>query len=198
MSSESSQPPSYVIEAAQQAALRSPCAKSKRGVVLFNRELADQVAAKFDESSVTSKTYPILVNGTVVARGFNGQPDGFNCSGSEACRRDCAKLCLHAEQRAIWKAGALDDLVDLELVHVKVENGEVVPGGGPSCWQCSRLIVEVGLRGVWLFEGFGNVEPSRWRYYTPREFHLATLRNCDLESNPQEEKPDGQAQSQVP
>ncbi len=168
-------PPPYVIESARLVAMRSPCAKSKRGVVLFNREAADQVATKWHEPTLTPQTYPIIVNEVVVADGFNGQPDGFVCSDTYACRRDCSRLCMHAEQRALWSAGRLDDVVDLELVHVKVVDGVVVSSGGPSCWQCSRLIVEVKPRGIWLL-----VTDEMWRFYTPAEFHQETLRNCSL------------------
>ena len=136
------QPPGYAIEIARQTALKSPCAKSRRGVVLFTCD------PRYGRDGLT----------TIAGVGFNGQPSGFGCDRSDACRRGCAKLCLHAEQRAImdaiggpspWSSLPLDDL---ELVHVKVVDEQVVPGGGPSCWQCSRLVVEVGLRGVWLFE----------------------------------------------
>lgn len=175
-------PPSYVIEAARQAAMRSPCEKSKRGVALFNRESADRVASNWHGPALTPQAYPIIVNEVVVATGFNGQPPGFACSNTYACRRDCAKLCMHAEQRAIMAAGALDDLQQLELVHVKVVDGIAVPSGGPSCWQCSRLIVEVKLRGVWLFESGTRYPeaPPEWRFYESSEFHRETLRSCDL------------------
>lgn len=132
-------PPDYAIQVAREVALKARCAKSKRGVVLF--------AIDWDES-----TDEVAV---IAGKGFNGQPEPFRCAASEACRRDCAKLCLHAEDRAIRQAlveWSSPPLNDLELLHVKVVDGEVVPGGGPSCWQCSRLVVEVGLRGVWLFE----------------------------------------------
>jgi hypothetical protein len=190
-----------VIEAARQSALQSPCAKSKRGVVLFNREKSDQVADQWNEPAVTPQTYPILVNEVIAGRGFNGQPLGFSCTGSSVCRRDCSKLCVHAEQRAIWSAGSLDDVVDLELVHVKVdETGVIVAGGNPSCWQCSRFVLDVGIRGVWLYEGVEiryaedgrmhpeitveYVEPWTWRYYKAIDFHKHTLRNCNLGDQP--------------
>ncbi len=161
-------PPTYVIEAARQAAMQSPCAKSKRGAVLFNREDADYIernqslfgyAASMQSEVERSLARRDREREVIAGAGFNGQPLPFTCSGSEHCKRDCGKLCLHAEERAIRAAGALDDVADLELVHVKVVNGNVVPGGGPSCWQCSRLVVEVKLRGVWLFEAL-NACPS--------------------------------------
>lgn len=162
-------PPQYMIDAARAEAMRSPCAKSKRGVVLFDRGMIE-----LWESSETPMHRPSSER-LIVGRGFNGQPGNFVCTGDlMKCSGACAKLCLHAEQRAINQAlvhsGDREDgcsMGDLELVHVKVENDVVVPGGGPSCWQCSRLVVEVGIRGVWLFEA------QRWH----TEFPCGTCSN---------------------
>lgn len=183
-------PPDYAIEAARNAALRSPCQKSQRGVAAFSRESADAF-----ERSPPRKDGAFTVRQLVVTGiGFNGPPKGFLCDGSEACRTDCAKFCLHAEHRAIRAAGILDDVGDLELVHVKVVLGKVVAGGPPSCWQCSREILDVGVRGVWLYEdvvehiadvGPHVVQPAKvWRYYTALEFHCATLKNCGIAGAP--------------
>lgn len=49
-------------------AVRSPCRKSKRGVVIWHRDLGR------------------------IAGGFNYQPDPWACSGSEQCRANCNKL----------------------------------------------------------------------------------------------------------
>jgi hypothetical protein len=68
-------------------------------------------------------------------------------------------------------------LKDCELVHVKVVDGLVVAGGGPSCWQCSRLALEVAVAAVWLYEIDNG---PRWRRYTAEEFHRATLVACGL------------------
>src|SRR5690606_27080970 len=66
-----------------------------------------------------------------------------------------------AEQVAIRKAltsetsyrGMLvDTLQGFQILHAKVIDGELAAGGGPSCWQCSRLVLAVGLDGVWLYE----------------------------------------------
>jgi deoxycytidylate deaminase len=173
-----SAPPSYAIECARRVALRSPCAKSKRGVVLFTWEAKPEIDRD------------ILV--VLPGEAFNGPPPGFSCTGSDACRRDCAKLCMHAEQRAIlYGFGRVAGrIAGCDLLHVKVVNGEVVPGGGPSCWQCSRLVVEVGLRGVWLYELVGDVNEPRllgtdekrglWIFYTAEECHRETLRACGI------------------
>lgn len=161
-------PPDNVVEAARRAALGSTCLKSRRGVALFKR-VSERVTMG------------------ATSTGTNGPPEPFRCTGTVECRRDCAKLCLHAEQRAIMQSG-LAYFGDFELVHVKISDGKVVPGGGPSCWQCSRIVVEVGLRGVWLYElpigdltGHDLVDVvGNWRFYTAEEFHRATLRACNL------------------
>lgn len=167
-----SAPPDYVIDSAREAASRSPCAKSKRGVVAMI--VADQ---------------GVRIRPIVAARGFNSQPAPFVCGSSDACRAACAKLCIHAEQRAIMNALRAwpGHERNIELVHVKVVNGIVVPGGGPACWQCSRLVVEVGLRGVWLFEtqSFGMEGVTEgWHFYAAADFHRETLRACGIEVAP--------------
>lgn len=140
------QPPTYVIEAARLQAIQSPCSKSKRGVVLFNEERVWQFVqsrelfAGFDPRE-----------SFIGARGFNGPPSGFVCGDSALCRDNCGRVCMHAEQRAILQHVANDE-INMDLVHLKVIDGVVVAGGPPSCLECSRLVVEVGLRGVWLFE----------------------------------------------
>jgi deoxycytidylate deaminase len=148
------EPPDYVIEAARVAAMQSPCAKSKRGVVLFN-------PARHDEAELHGQLNDHARKWIVVSSGFNGPPAPFVCRDRMVCRSACRDVCLHAEQRAIIAALGCDDAVDLELVHVKVVDGAVVPGGGPSCLQCSKLVVEARLRGVWLLEA------QRWHDEIP-------------------------------
>lgn len=180
-------PPEYVIELAREAAMKSPCAKSKRGAVIFSPEEADRLATNTNE--VFAQQYGTFTEAhrraaeiRTVARsvGYNGQPPPFKCAGTKLCGEDCAKLCLHAEQRAILDMRG-EDCDQLELVHVKVVDGQVVPSGGPSCWQCSRIIVEVGLAGVWLYEGPRGPRGPRgvahtcWRFYDAAYFHKVTL-----------------------
>jgi hypothetical protein len=193
-----------VIEAAWRAAMNSPCQKSKRGVVAFNPERHDELSPVNERGLMGGVRERHVIAGT----GFNGPPRGFLCDGSPECRADCAKFCMHAESRAIRAAGILDDVDMLVLVHVKVANDRVVPGGPPSCWQCSREILDVGLRGVWLYETAtctcppeevariavsSSLPPHRsdcrpvagmWRYYAAYDFHVATLRNCGIAGVP--------------
>ncbi len=67
----------------------------------------------------------------------------------------------------------------LDMIHAKVVDGELVPSGGPSCWQCSKAILADGrIGGVWLFHNEG------WRRYGATEFHRLTLKTCELKGGP--------------
>lgn len=93
-----------------------------------------------------------------------------------SCRATNAKRCVHAEMRAVREAGRGRGG---DIVHVKVvERGELVAGGGPSCWQCSREILDAGFRGVWLYEKSSGFDC--WRYYTAVDFHRATMLTCGI------------------
>lgn len=141
------------VELARVAANQSPCAKIKRGVVIFTRDCS------------------------VFTSGFNHPPPPMVCDGSEQCREHCNKLCVHAEVAALR---SLVDQVDffppeLEMLHVKTVGGVVVPSGPPSCWQCSREILDSGLIDkMWLLHEDGL------RAYPVLEFHDLTLRHCNL------------------
>lgn len=165
------------IHAAEKAAARSPCAKSKRGAVLFEPG-----------------------TGAPYGSGWNGPPLNTPCPGREVCGDRCNKLCLHAEARALRDASSgREGLPECHLLHVKLgADGHVTPGGPPSCWQCSREILDVGfVAGVWLYElptvaeanaadvfhmdDPRHAELARWRYYTAEDFHRVTLRNAGLD-----------------
>ena len=180
---------------------KSPCTKSKRGVVIFSPPRDRRQGGE-----------------DIWGEGYNAPPEPFRCDGSEACRAACGRICVHAEQAALldfWRgrrdAQARGDprwprLSDqwtrdegeaqLEMLHVKVVNGEAVPGGPPSCVECSKLILASGLRAMWLYEVrprddlLGTPEfiasldaeklyPTLVRY-TALEFHTETLRNLDM------------------
>ena len=182
-------PPDYVIEAARLAAIQSPCAKSKRGVVLFNPEQAER-ELRWHGAVDSTDRLTFRATHVIISSGFNGPPPPYECKNSMVCRGSCRDVCLHAEQRAIIAALGCDDVGDLELVHVKVIDGQVVAGGGPSCLQCSKLVAEVGIRGVWLFEApsglpYANPDataPGVWRFYHANAFHEATLANNGIAS----------------
>lgn len=140
--------PDGAMKVAASVGLHSPCAKSKRGVVIVAR------------------------NGNLLGSGFNAQPEPFKCDASDACRAACGKLCVHAEQAALMQAGS--HAFGAHLVHVKVVGCDPVASGPPSCWQCSRSILEAGVSYVWLMHDDGL------RRYTAEEFHRLTLENCGL------------------
>lgn len=143
--------PEKALEWAVEIGARSACAKSKRGVVIF-REV-------------------------MLARASNGPPTGFRCDGSEACRGACNKVAVHAEERALVVAARGQcSVVGAEMLHVKVVDGAAVPSGEPSCWQCSRTVLEAGIAAVWLLRPSGLVR------YPAHAFHLITLRSCELPS----------------
>lgn len=136
------------------SARRSRCQKSQRGVVLWVPAPGGQ--------------------GALIERGWNYRADlgrhGPRCDGSDACRAACGRLCIHAEQDALDQArGAQVDLSRAQMLHVKTVDGEPVPSGRPSCWQCSRAILAAGVRWMWLLHEDGL------RAYHAGEFHRLTL-----------------------
>jgi len=156
------------LAAAVTAGSCSPCAKSKRGVVIF-------------------------VRSRIVAVGHNHPPEPMRCDGSVQCREHCAKLCIHAEDDALRHVIALGpyeqfasswtgeiighraESTGLQMLHVKVVDGQAVPSRAPTCWQCSRGILGFEkISRMWLLHEAGL------RSYTPLEFHELTLANSGL------------------
>ena len=146
----------WALDMAVKLANESNC-KSKRGVIIWNRKVG------------------------LISTGWNAPPKPLRCDGSEACRSNCAKTAVHAEQAALLglpyvptilaNAGGLGEC---EMLHVKSVDGKAVFSEKPSCWQCSKLILASGLKSMWLYQKEGFVE------YTPEEFHKQTLINCEL------------------
>ena len=145
----------YALQEAVKAATNSKC-KSQRGVVIWHK------------------------TGGLLTRGWNAPPHPFVCDGSEQCILNCAKTAVHAEQAALLGLLDLSNAVtylgadNLEMLHVKIVNGEPVFSEKPSCWQCSKLILQAGIKSMWLFQKEGLVE------YTALDFHEQTLKNCEL------------------
>jgi deoxycytidylate deaminase len=135
------EPPAHIVELAVQVAGWSPC-RSKRGVVIFRGD-------------------------DVVTHGYNYKPSGFDCDGSEACKSTCRKEAIHAEQQALLSAGTKASGAD--MLHVKAVDGALVPSGGPSCVECSKLAKAAGIAGFWLYHDQG------WRRYDISEFHALSL-----------------------
>jgi len=157
-------PEQYMIDRALQVAAQSPC-RSKRGVALYD-----------------------MRTGAFRGAGFNGPPGG--CPGRETCAGTCGQRSVHAEVRALRAAveygihGRAEGPWD--LIHVELAaDGGVVACDGPSCWQCSREILDVGfVGGVWLHEEWptedGGWTPGIWHRYTPEEFHRVSLQRCGM------------------
>lgn len=131
------EPPKESILKAIEAAKLSPC-QSKRGVSIWTEH-------------------------GHLCSGYNHKPKGFTCDGSNACKRLCAQDAIHAEQHALHFAGSQAE--GSEMLHVKVFDGALVASGPPSCLQCSKLIVQAGISGMWLFHTDG------WKRYTAARFH---------------------------
>lgn len=148
-------PPNEVVETAIDLANSSPCAKSKRGVVVW--------------------APPGTLEQLLASGGHNSPPHPLTCDGSDECQASCGRLCEHAEMEALRDLLGLTHRSDLEMLHVKTVDGDLVPSGGPSCWQCSRSISrDQRIAAVWLFHEAG------WRRYPTEEFHRLTLEVCGL------------------
>jgi deoxycytidylate deaminase len=132
-------PSEGMIAEAIRGSKNSPC-RSKRGVVIYGE-------------------------GKPVFARWNWKPGG--CDGSAACKATCNQTAVHAEQQALVHAGRWSN--GAEMLHVKTVDGALVPSGGPSCVQCSKLVVAAGIAGVWLFHADG------WRRYVADEFHRLSI-----------------------
>ncbi len=139
-------PPIDAIYAAIEIAMAGPCSKSRR-VVIFAR------------------TSPLVL----VSRGHNAPPGRFRCDGTAECKAACRDICVHAEAAALLDMKLVYGR-GLELVHVKVSDGELQVSGPPSCARCSALILkQKAITLVWLFHDTG------WQPYEPAEFHRLSL-----------------------
>src|SRR4051812_24910190 len=141
-------PPQHCIDLAVEVSGWSPC-RSKRGVVIFSA-------------------------GDVISYGYNYKPRGFDCDGSAECKATCRREAVHAEQQALMSAG--NRAHASELLHVKTVDGKLVPSGGPSCVECSKLAWAARIAWVWLYHDTG------WRRYAGAEFHALSLRAAALSS----------------
>lgn len=146
--------PQHVIDAAIEATHAVGCIKSVRGSAVFGVRSGDVYGV--------GRNYPVV--GT--------------CVGSAACREACNKLCVHAEVAALRNALRVyhvePELIELDVVHVKVIDGVLVVSGGPSCWQCARDLRADGISGVWLYHESG------WRRYPIAEFYELTTVACGM------------------
>lgn len=150
-------PPAIAIQRAIQLAAMSPC-QSKRGAVIW-----------FPENTLKKKL-------VLVAAGYNNQPQPFMCDGTKLCRQTCRKRAVHAEQAALILSQLYftESVIGAEMLHVKVVDGLLVPSGGPSCVECSKLLLVAGISRMWLFHADG------WRAYDAVEFHQLSIEGSNL------------------
>ena len=162
--------PETAIWWAAHIARASPCAKSKRGVMIF------------DEGADPNDPYSPSVGLCAMAHNHPTWP--FRCDGSEACRGACRDVAIHAEQAAL--IACAQNRIDprgLSLLHVKVGDQPphgwcAIPGKGPCCVPCSKLILEAQIRWIYLYElREGKGEIVR---YSAVDFHRISLENCSL------------------
>lgn len=140
----------WALQQAIERANLSNC-QSKRGVIIWHRKIG------------------------FIAGGYNAPPKPKICNGSNACKANCSKTAVHAEQQAIINAFNLTvPLSECEMIHVKTVDGKAVTSEKPSCWQCSKLILAARIRYMWLYQVEGLVR------YTAADFHEKTLINCEL------------------
>lgn len=158
------------LEHAIYAATQSTCAKSKRGVAIF--EFGN---VRFQE----------------VVMANNSPPKPFICTGTEKCKESCGKVAIHAEERAIMRSlrkhanNSYDDFAwqsdEKDMVHIKVIDGKPVASTRPSCWMCSRKLVEAKMRYMFMVTDFDDSGGPVFTGWTVEEFHEETLKFCDLE-----------------
>lgn len=139
-------PPQGAIDIAVQMSTYSPC-QSKRGATIF----------AWRGGAVH-----------ILGRGYNHKTK-FECDSSDACKATCRIDAVHAEQMALINAAKTGFIVGMEALHVKAVDGVLVPSGGPSCVECSKLLRASGIAAVWLYHANG------WQQYEIDDFHTQSL-----------------------
>jgi len=145
---------SRMLEAVAQAGYAS-CGKDKRGVV-------------------------IVKEGKVIGQGANGPPPGFVCS-PPYCEGICTVYSVHAEMRAIAyavKHGFGQDLQDSRMYHARTIEGFLVDSRKPRCAQCSKHLIEFGIRDFVLKHAEG------YFLYPSDELHRLSLEYVKSKDKP--------------
>jgi dCMP deaminase len=131
------------IYAAEQIAKKSACKKSQRGSVIFK-------------------------DGEIIGEGFN-KPTYYEMSCNPCVRekiRDDTRyeLCssIHAEEMAIIDSVKHGKKLEGSIMlHVKIKDGKNEPCGKPSCTECSKMVLESGIKEfVMREEGGYAIYPS--------------------------------------
>lgn len=90
--------------------------------------------------------------------GNNSPPTPFRCDAEE-----------RALLRYLSAAGNGLGRTGMDVLHLRVVDGEPVPSGPPSCITCSRTILEAKAARVWLWHEEG------WTMYAADDFHVRSL-----------------------
>ena len=125
----------YYLDIAQTVAERSTCLRRKFGAV-------------------------IVKNDSVISTGYNGAPRGRkNCCDLGECLREKYEipsgeryeLCrsVHAEANAII-AASREETLGADLYLVCLDKEERLTPGTSSCSMCKRLIINAGIRSVFV------------------------------------------------
>lgn len=123
----------YINEAAK-AALNSLCLRSRCGSV-------------------------IVKNDEIIGRGFNSPPLNKKL---EYCFKDelpdtfksDRTCCVHAEQRAIMDAlrNYPNEIIGSRLYFIRLDpNGNKIKAGEPYCTICSKMALDVGIKGICVY-----------------------------------------------
>lgn len=140
----------WALNRAAEISKNSPC-QSKRGVIIWDRDFG------------------------LISTGYNSPPDRKDCNGSDKCKLNCNKTAIHAEQMAILNINDnIHKYKNPEMLHIKTIDGKPVFSDKPCCWQCSKLILKLGIKYMWLYKKEGLVK------YLSEDFHNQTLKNCEL------------------
>ena len=139
-----------IVQAAIKESQKSPCF-SKRGVALFNNKTLEAIGVAYNSPPRPSTE--------------------FSCTKDLTCKKTCSKFAVHAEQRVLLKFPQ-ESYANVDLLHIKTVGKQGVPSGPPSCPDCSKLIVENKISGVWLYHENG------WQRYSSTDFHKKTLEFC--------------------
>ncbi len=141
-----------IINLAVEEANNSPCAKSKRGAVVFDKDF------------------------NILGSGHNHPHRGSHCR-PDHCYGICRIFTVHAEEDAIDKVIAKyrqtypEVLSGASILHIKSIEGRSSISGDPSCSRCSGVSIKHDLREFILLHENGFVA------YTVREFHDLSLYN---------------------
>lgn len=150
-----------MVDYAREIAMQSGCMTSQRGAVVW-------------PMPPYPLRHPLDPSRLLLARGTNHQPAPHRCDGSQECQDACSKLCVHAESAALRALGqGWSGLGGLHMLHVKINfDGTLAPKGEPSCWQCSRELLDSKVIAYMWLAGSDGLDP-----YDVGAFHEATLRH---------------------